>query len=51
MPPMTTVPLSSTSGRSVLVRISTAGKPSMADSSLRVPLSESTQKAFSCSLL
>ncbi len=51
MPPITTEPLSRTSGRSVLVRRSTAGKRSMADSSLSVPLSESTQNAFSCSWL
>ena len=51
MPPMTMEPLSSTSGRSVLVRMSTAGNPSMADSSLSVPLSESTQKESSWSRL
>ena len=48
MPPMTTVPLSSTSGRSVEVRISTPQKPSMALSSLRVPLSDSTTRLFIC---
>ena len=41
--PMTTLPLSSTSGRSVDVRTSTAGKLSMALSSLSVPESDSTQ--------
>ena len=48
MPPMTTVPLSSTSGRSVEVRMSTPQKPSMALSSLRVPLSLRTTRLFIC---
>ena len=43
LPPMTMLPLSSTSGRSVEVRISTPAKPSMALSSDSVPESESTQ--------
>lgn len=51
MPLSTKQPLSSASGRSVLVRMQTAGNgcPTEVkndDSSGRVPLSETTQKAF-----
>ena len=53
MPASTKQPLSSASGRSVLVRMHTAGKgcPTLVkklDSSGSVPESETTQKAFIC---
>ena len=46
---MMIAPVSSASGRSMESRRVTAGKPRMEDSSLIVPLSESTQQASCCS--
>ena len=46
---MMIAPVSSASGRSIESRSVTAGKPRIAVSSLIVPLSESTQRAWVCS--
>ena len=47
---MRTTASSMPSGRSCAWRIITAGKPRMEDSSVSVPLSDSVQSAFVCSL-
>ena len=46
MPPTTIEPASKPSGRSVEVLIKTPGNCSMADSSVKVPESDRTHKAF-----
>ena len=51
VPPITTIPLSKTSGRSVDVLSNSPGKPNIALSFEKVPLSESTHKEFFLSLL